>query len=73
MPISFQVVPPGGWKYLQAQNDGTQIPITGESYFKMVDNIIAHRKSNGLVAGDPISESVRQIEERFPYLSTIKQ
>ena len=58
MPLRFpekNMVPPGGWKYLQRE---TNALIGGGHWGELLSNIVAHRQANNLPIGAAFEDAV---------------
>ena len=63
MIISRQVVPHGGWVYMQGD-----IRLIGSTFDDLVRSVKVHRYHNGIPAGDIEKDIEEQIAEKFPDL-----
>lgn len=65
--ISVTVVPPNGWDFQEGKYQ-----IKGETYYKLLANVLNHRKSNGKEIGDAAHDIQTQLAIRYPHLKLLK-
>lgn len=61
MRISRQLVPPGGWAYIQGD-----YKLQAQTFEALVDLVLNHRQSNGIEIGNVTEEVEEQIAESNP-------
>lgn len=58
---SKNLIPPGGWYFMQGR-----YRINGDTFSLLVNNVRAHRSSNGIEGGNVEAETMAQICTRWP-------